>query len=194
MPLNVSLSTQYKRLFIRILRRLSQPLLSRVFPRVDFNSRWFIESNAGYIWCYQSIWQRNVLRLAPVMPWPCCLSCIVSNPDRISFHPDNLDNFQSPGTYFQCFRGRITLGKGCYIAPNVGIITVNHDLENLNNYMEAKDVFIGQNVWIGMNSVVLPGVRLADNVIVGAGAVVTKSCIEPGQLLLGVPAKPYSRE
>lgn len=86
------------------------------------------------------------------------------------------------------------MGKGCYIAPNVGIITVNHDLENLNNYMEAKDVFIGQNVWIGMNSVVLPGVRLADNVIVGAGAVVTKSCIEPGQLLLGVPAKPYSRE
>jgi hypothetical protein len=179
---------------LRIVLRASEPLLAIFFPAVEFNSRWFRKSYAGYLWCFCSIWQRNILRLAPPMPWPCRLSCIVSNPDNISLHPDDLNNFQSPGTYFQCFKGKIFLGKGVYIAPNVGIITVNHDPRDLDCHLEARDVVIGDSCWIGMNAVVLPGVALADKTIVGAGAVVTKSSLVPGLTLVGVPAKPMPRD
>lgn len=172
---------------------LLQPLLARFFPRVDFNSRWFTQKPIGYLWCVRAIWQRNVLRLARPMPWPCALTCTVSNPDKIQFHSDDLNNFQSPGTYYQCHGGNIVLSRGCYIAPNVGIITTNHDLDDLSANQPSKDVFVGNSVWIGMNAVILPGVRLADRTIVGAGAVVTKSNSHPGQILTGVPACPRNR-
>ena len=180
----------YKHLIIKSLFRVLEPLFIIVFPRVNFESRWFRQKYKGYIWCLRAIWQRNILRLAPPMPWPCSLTCFVSNPDKISFHSDDLNNFQSPGCYFQCFMGNISLGRGCYIAPNVGIITINHDPEDLDCHEEPKDVSIGNSVWIGMNAVILPGVYLANNIIVGAGAVVTKSCFDPGQVLLGIPAIP----
>lgn len=127
------------------------------------------------------------------MPWPCALTCKIANPDGITFHPDDLNNFQSPGTYFQCFKERIVMGKGTYIAPNVGIITVNHDPRDLDSHLKGEDVVIGCSCWIGMGSVVLPGVTLADRTIVGAGAIVTKSSFQPGMTLVGVPAKPMIR-
>jgi len=101
---------------------------------------------------------------------------------------DDLNNFQSPGTYFQNFKGKIILGRGCYIAPNVGIITVNHDIENLREHAEAEDVELGDNCWIGMNSIVLPGVILGARTIVAAGSVVTKSFPQGAVVLGGVPA------
>lgn len=177
----------------RYLLLLLEPLLSKVFPRVNFDSRWFRESYSGYKWCLRAIWQRNILRLASPLPWPCALSCTVSNPDKITFHSDDLNNFQSPGTYYQCFKGSIYLGRGVYIAPNVGIITVNHDLSNLDCHQDPQDVVIGDSVWIGMNAVILPGVELAHHTVVGAGAVVTKSNLIPGQILLGVPACPKGK-
>jgi len=176
-------------LSVRAFLRNCDPFLGIVFPGVDFHSRWFRKSYVGYLWCFSSIWQRNILRLAPPMPWPCSLTCRISDPSKISFHPDDLINFQSPGTYFQCFNGRIVIGRGTQIAPNVGIITSNHDPNDLYCNLDGKDVNIGDSCWIGMNAVVLPGVTLAPKTIVGAGAVVTKSCYEPGLTLVGVPAR-----
>ena len=92
------------------------------------------------------------------------------------------------GCYFQAYGARIVIGKGNYIAPNVGFITQNHDIADLSIRSEAKDIIIGCNCWIGMNSVVLPGVILGDNTIVGAGAVVTKSFPKGNIVIGGVPA------
>lgn len=55
--------------------------------------------------------------------------------------------------------------------------------------MEGKDVVIGEKCWIGMNSVILPGINLGGNTIVAAGAVVTKSFPQGNVVLAGVPAK-----
>jgi len=85
--------------------------------------------------------------------------------------------------------GQIYIGDDVWIGPNVGIITANHDLENLSKDAEPSDVVIGDHCWIGMNAVLLPGVELGDGVIVGAGSIVTKSFKDGHCMIAGNPAK-----
>ena len=109
---------------------------------------------------------------------------------EIIFHPDDLNNLQGSGNYFQAFNGgRIIIGKGSYIAKNVGIITVNHDVKNPDDHQEPKDVVLGESCWIGMNAMILPGVELGPHTVVGAGAVVTKSFPEGWCVIGGNPAR-----
>ncbi|MBQ9417656.1 MAG: hypothetical protein IJU19_03660 [Bacteroidales bacterium] len=109
-------------------------------------------------------------------------------PQNIRFHPDDLNNFQSFGVYYQAF-APITIGRGTYIAPNVGLITQNHDLADPSERGEAKPITLGECCWIGMNAVVLPGVTLGPHTVVGAGSVVTKSFPEGYVVVGGIPAK-----
>ena len=159
------------------------------YDRKYLRGRHFESSVAGFYWAFKALWVRNILRLAPPLPWPAALSCHVSNPRNIIFHPDNLDNFQSPGTYWQNFNACIHLGRGSYIAPNVGLITANHEMGALDEHAQGRDIVIGERCWIGMNAVILPGVTLGSDTIVAAGAVVTKSFPEGGVVLGGIPAK-----
>lgn len=79
---------------------------------------------------------------------------------------------------------KITIGKNGLIAPYVQIYTAEHPLKaseriiqenNRSRYLTAtKPVIIGDNVWIGGNSIIFPGVVIGDNVTIGAGSVVTK--------------------
>lgn len=73
--------------------------------------------------------------------------------------------------------GRVQLGDNCMLAPNVSIYTAGHalypDSRNLG-YEYGIDVTIGNNVWIGGNTVILQGISIGDNVVIGAGSVVTK--------------------
>lgn len=85
--------------------------------------------------------------------------------------------------------GVISIGSGTYIAQNVGLITENHDINNLDNHLKSQNISIGRNCWIGMNSVILPGVVLGDKTIVGAGAVVTSSFPKGHIVIAGVPAR-----
>lgn len=164
-------------------------LLGLFFDRKHMRGRHFEESFAGYIWGVRAIWTRNILRLDKTYPFPVALGARISNAGNITFHPDNLDNFQSPGLYLQNFSGHITLGHGCYLAPNVGIITANHNPLNPDEHLDAQDVVIGNSCWIGMNSVILPGVVLGSKTIVGAGSVVTHSFPEGHVVIAGSPAR-----
>ena len=67
------------------------------------------------------------------------------------------------------------------------IISTNHDQITFAA-KEARPIKIGNHCWLAANSVILPGVELGNNVIVGAGAVVTKS-FEKDSIIGGVPAK-----
>lgn len=167
--------------------------LSIFFDRKYLTGRHFDRGFNGYRWSFRAIWTRNILRLAPPLPFPVGLNVIISNPENINFHPDDLNNFQSPGTYFQNFKGEIEIGRGTYIAPNVGIITANHDFNSLDGHVEGKSIKIGERCWIGMNVVLLPGVVLGPKSIVAAGAVVTKSYPEGNIVLAGIPAKPMKK-
>lgn len=80
----------------------------------------------------------------------------------------------------------ITIGDNCLFGPNVQLYTASHPLEpgKRNSGQElGKPITIGNNVWIGGSSVVIPGVTLGDNVVVAAGAVVTKSF--PANVVVG---------
>lgn len=126
-------------------------------------------------------------------PWPVSGKVTVVNPENIEFDLDDLHIFHTYGTYFQGRGGKIIIGKGTWIAPNVGLITANHDVYNPDKHVEGKDIIIGKKCWIGMNSVILPGVVLGDNTIVGAGAIVTKSFKNGNCVIGGNPAKIIKR-
>lgn len=178
----------FKRLIYFILP-CARLFLILFFDKKYLEGRYFYKNLNGYFWALKSIWMKNILRLGRPMPFPTALTCLISNPLNIHFHPDDLNNFQSPGTYFQNFNGHIYIGRGTYIAPNVGIITANHELTDLDAHTDGSDVIIGEKCWIGMNSVILPGVELGNGTVVAAGAVVTKSFSQGNIILAGVPAR-----
>ena len=72
---------------------------------------------------------------------------------------------------------RVRIGDNCQMAPNVAIYTAGHPIHPVSRnsmYEYGKEVTIGDNVWIGGNTVICPGVHIGDNVVIGAGSVVTK--------------------
>lgn len=71
------------------------------------------------------------------------------------------------------------------------IITTEHD-KKLKKNIYAKEIVIGQNVWITSRVTILGGVRIGSNSIIGAGSVVTRD-IPPGVFAAGIPAKPLYR-
>lgn len=71
---------------------------------------------------------------------------------------------------------KVTIGDNCMLAPNVAIYTAGHPLHpdsRNSGYEYGLPVTIGDNVWIGGNSIVLPGVKIGSNSVIGAGSVVT---------------------
>lgn len=175
------------------LFRISLPVLRAVgsifFSKRYLKGHYFDMSLIGWKWVVRSILWQKILGVNRHVPWPVSPFILVSSPPNIEFDNDDLCNFQTVGNYFQTYRGTIHIGKGTRIGPNVGIITVNHDTVDLSRYLEDKDVFLGERCWIGMNSIILPGVRLGDGTIVGAGSVVTHSFPGGQVMIAGNPAK-----
>ncbi|KAF5087960.1 Galactoside O-acetyltransferase [anaerobic digester metagenome] len=96
--------------------------------------------------------------------------------------------FINSGCRFQD-QGGIFIGDGVLIGHNVVLATLNHD----SNPQKRSDMYpapirIGNNVWIGAQATVLPGVTIGDGAIVAAGAVVNRDV--PAKVIVGgVPAK-----
>ena len=86
----------------------------------------------------------------------------------------------------------IDVGDNVTVSTSVRFIT--HDNSAIKIFDDATDfvgsITIGNSVFIGANSTLLPGITIADNCIIGAGSVVSKSCSEPGTVIAGNPAKP----
>lgn len=87
--------------------------------------------------------------------------------------------------------GHIFLSDNVMLGPNVTIATANHPIDPELRSMGLqynKDVYIGENVWIGANVVIVPGVRIGENAVIGAGSVVTKD-IPDNTLAVGNPCR-----
>lgn len=159
------------------------------FQRQYLRGRHFSSNGEGWRWVARSILTQRILRYNRHVPWPTSPLIIVGDPRNIAFDVDDLNVFQMFGCYFQNYSASISLGRGTYIAPNVGLITANHDPANLDRHLPAEPIVIGEKSWIGMNSVILPGVVLGPGTIVGAGSVVTRSFPQGHCVIAGVPAR-----
>lgn len=89
--------------------------------------------------------------------------------------------------------GGVSIGDHSLLGARVGVLSNNHNFRGVPEFIQDQgETFapttIGQNVWIGSNTIILAGVSIADNCVVGAGAVVSKS-IPAFSLALGVPAR-----
>lgn len=82
----------------------------------------------------------------------------------------------------------IEIGNNVTLAPRVHILAHDASTKKQLNYVRIEKVKIGNNVFIGAGSIILPGVTIGDNVIVGAGSVVAKN-LETNGVYAGAPAK-----
>jgi maltose O-acetyltransferase len=86
----------------------------------------------------------------------------------------------------------IFIGADCQIGPNVQLLTPTHPLEpgpRRDKLEAARPITIGDNVWLGGGAIVLPGVTIGHDSVIGAGSVVTKD-VPPNVVAVGNPARP----
>ena len=86
---------------------------------------------------------------------------------------------------------KVTFGDNVFVAPNCGFYTAGHplDVKQRNAGIEyAYPITIGNNVWIGANVSVLPGVTIGDNCVIGAGSVVNRD-IPANSVAVGNPCR-----
>lgn len=97
-----------------------------------------------------------------------------------------------PGIYVNGAAG-VAVGKGVFIGPGVKIVSINHvPGDPVHHREQTTGISVGDGVWLGANSVILPGVTIGRCSTVGAGAVVTKD-VEEGIVVGGVPARVIGR-
>lgn len=87
----------------------------------------------------------------------------------------------------------ITIGDNTTLSYGAILITESYDLTNWDSYVcrhhSGAAIKVGRNVWICAGVIILPGVTISDNIIIGAGSVVTKSLTKQKSLYAGNPAK-----
>lgn len=87
--------------------------------------------------------------------------------------------------------GHVYVGDKVMFGPNVTIATANHPIDptlRSKGLQYNKDVYIGENVWIGAGVIIVPGVRIGKNTVIGGGSVVTKD-IPDNEVAVGNPCR-----
>lgn len=115
---------------------------------------------------------QKIFRINGRVPWPMHFTSRVLYWKNIK-----VGNRCTPGMNACCYiqaRNGIAIGHNFRMGPGVGLISSNHDLNDYDAHTKEKPIVIGNNVWIGMNSVVMPGITIGDNAVIGANSVVTQ--------------------
>lgn len=101
------------------------------------------------------------------------------------------NGFIGVGTYINASYGKIKIGNGVVIAPFCKFFTYSHHYSverSIRESFYSKDIVIGNDVLIGSNSVILPGVTIGNGAIIAAGSVVIRD-VESNTIVGGTPAK-----
>lgn len=142
--------------------------------------------NRYYILFFHYLIPQKLFRLNPKVKWPVHFTSRVQSPERIT-KGIMCDPGDGLNTYIQANNG-IFFGSNIELGPGVTIISANHNTENLRKHDTAKPIVIGNNVWIGANSTILPEVNIGNNVTIGANSLVNKD-IPANSIAVGNPCK-----
>lgn len=145
---------------------------------------------------------KGLVRLEPHSSFGCLEApCLGAGAIRIQARlPDSIIQI-GPGCAFSnnisiCALQSITIGGRCLIGDMVLILDADHhELDPSNRWNgpgTISPVVIGNNVWIGSRAIILRGVTIGDNSVIGAGSVVTKS-VPPNTVVAGNPARPLKQ-
>lgn len=83
----------------------------------------------------------------------------------------------------------IEIGDNVSISPECYILSLTHDVNSVDFQALGKQVKIGDYCWLGVRCIIHPGVMLGRGTVVGSGSLVTKSFLQDGQIIGGIPAK-----
>lgn len=168
-----------KRIVYRIDNIMLGWIVGLLYPR-------YIRPRYGYLLNIKVIiryviWQK-VIGINRKVKWPVHFTSVIVAPKRIQ-KGVMCDPGDTPGCYIQAING-IKFGSNIEMGAGVRIISSNHDEGDYRLSLPCEPIVIGDNVWLGSNVVVLPGVSIGSNVIVGAGSIVTKdipsNCVAVG--------------
>ncbi len=137
--------------FIRYLFLLKRFIFVKMFAWIFYDkkylkTKWFSAGldAPGWQWATRDIHYRLSSLGHLGIRWPVSPNIEVGG--KIEFDPNDLDNMNGFGNYYQTIGGKIIIGSGTCIAPNVGIITTNHDIQDCARHLSGKDVIIEKNV------------------------------------------------
>jgi len=129
---------------------------------------------------------QKIFRINGRVPWP------VHFTSRVLYHKNiKVGNRSAPGMNAGCYiqaRNNINIGHNLRMGPGVGLVSSNHTLDDYDLHEKLSPIEIGDNVWIGMNTVVLPGISIGDNVAIGSNSVVAEN-IPSNVIAAGNPCK-----
>lgn len=150
--------------------------------------RWFYSKAKGidYAYLLYTFFPQKILRINGNVKWPVHFTSRVLYANKIK-----VGNRSAPGLNSHCYiqgRGGIIIGHNLRMGPGVGLISANHDIEDYDQWNHTEPIIIGNNVWLGMNVVVMPGVKIGDNTVIGSNSTVTKN-IQPNSIAAGCPCK-----
>jgi acetyltransferase-like isoleucine patch superfamily enzyme len=141
------------------------------------------------------IWQefRHIVRINRLSAK---FGCTISPKTRLTGPDDNI--IIGPGTVVNAYcnfrfrSGRITIGANSLFAQFVTVLANTHEYDDreksvIEQAVKVADVVIGDNVWIGVDVVIMPGVHIGDGAIIGANSVVTRD-VGRNEVWAGSPA------
>jgi len=116
--------------------------------------------------------------------------CLFGPNDRLRVGREvKLDN-----AFFNTIHGTITVRDFAFFGQNCMVLTGGHNYRCFNEERQwaapsgNQDIIIGRGVWVGSGAIILGGVEICDHAVIAAGAVVTKSCEQPG-IYAGIPSR-----
>lgn len=112
-------------------------------------------------------------------------NCHLEGKINISYQNIYIGNnvFIPNGSTFLSSNAKIIIGNNVMFGPNVVIVTGNHRIDVIGKYLidvkekrkqDDEDVVISNDVWVGMNTIILKGVHIGEGSVIGAGSIITK--------------------
>tara|TARA_B100000787_G_scaffold88919_1_gene65726 strand:+ start:2218 stop:2808 length:591 start_codon:yes stop_codon:yes gene_type:complete len=139
-----------------------------------------------YILFFHYLLPQKLFRLNPKVKWPVHFTSKVIAPENIT-KGILCDPGDNPNVYIQAKNGLI-IGNNVGFGTGSKVISANHSHTNHSEHSKTPPIIIGNNVFIGANSVLLPGIKIGNNVIIGAGSIVCKDIIS-NTIAVGNPCK-----